>query len=297
MSSRRQILIITACLLACAALAISITIHTNPGLNQANTRPTNKDAETKNKKNPYPISVPFTVIDRSVVTPVGERAFVINRLSSGRPAGDVLSYVRSLKVKSDQGDAVATYSIFLAVQECKDALDAKSMNALEAMKKAGVGREYLAGIERNLNDCAALASDSGYYETAWLQKAAQQGSIEARLYYAASPESVIGPQRDYLKNSDLASEWKANSLSYLQSASRLGSVDALLSLGNAYSAGIITPADPVMSFAYYNAANQVFPNAQSSQLVAQLQIKLTAAQQQSARQISQEIIKNCCNSH
>ncbi|MBO9828835.1 sel1 repeat family protein [Xanthomonas sp. A2111] len=287
-------MIITACLLVCAALVISITSHKNPGSSQAATRSTENILEPKEKKGPYSLRVPLTAIDRSVVTPVGGRAFVINRSSSGRPAGDVLSYILSIKDKSDRGDASATYSIFLAVQECKDALNTKSMNALEAMKKAGMGREYLAGIERNLNDCAALISNPEYYEAAWLQKAAQQGSVEAKLYYAASPESVIGPQKDYLKNSELATEWKENSLSYLQSASRLGSVDALLSLGNAYSAGIIAPTDPVMSFAYYNAADQVFPNAQSSQLIAHLQKNLTAAQQQSARHISQEIIKNCC---
>jgi hypothetical protein len=296
MSSKMRILIAIACLTACIVLAISITHHAVPASSEAKTQSKDKSTETKEGRETYSLSVPFTELDRSVVTPVGGRAFVINRSSSGRPAGDVLSYVRSLKDKSDRGDAVATYSIFLAVQECKDAFDTKSMNALETMKKAGMGREYLAGIERNLNDCAALISDTEYYEAAWLQKAARQGSVEARLYYAAAPESVIGPQRDYLKNPELAVEWKANSLSYLQSASQLGSVDALLLLGNAYSAGIIAPKDPVISFAYYNAADQAFPNEQSSRLIAQLRKKLTAAQQQSARQISQGIIENCCSS-
>jgi len=264
----------------------------------AGSAPQHESAVATAKTSPVRASSPRRsagTVDPAVVKFVGGgKAFVISRSATGRPPGDALAYVKSLEAKSRAGDATATFEAFLAVHECRSAMDPGSMRVLSAMRKAGAERAYLDSMDKRLKECESLLSDQAITDGKWLETAAKQGSVEAMLLYAASPETVLGNQTNYLKNPQAVADWKMNSMGYLQSAAGMGSVDAMLALGKAFSAGVLVEKDPVMGLAYYQAAGRMYPNELSTALIRSSQNDLTAAQQQSARRSAEEIIRNCC---
>lgn len=237
--------------------------------------------------------VAHSKIDPSVVIPSNGRAYSISRTQS-LPEGDPRAYVQSLLARSEAGDARATYDIYIAVSQCKSTLEAPSLSLLQAYRAQGAEQQYKESLAQNLEKCEGLVSDPQLSDTPWLKRAADQGSIEAKIMYSIDTESVIGERSEYLSQPERLIEYRADAMNNLKSAASTGSVDALMALGRAYETGILTDKSPTQSLAYYQAAYSAAPNPYLQDMLARDSKKLSYREVESAKILSEKIIEGCC---
>ncbi|WP_435028708.1 hypothetical protein [Xanthomonas cucurbitae] len=250
------------------------------------------DAPEKAKK--YATSlVADKKVDGRFIKPIGGRAFSIVR-NEQRPPGDALSYVRSLVDRSRAGDAAATYAIYMAVSQCKATLQPPSPGLLDVYRKAGAESNYLKSLETNFEECKGLTEQADLLDEPWLEKAAEQGSIEAMVLYSIDSASVIGPATDYLSHPEKLVEYRSKAMGYLDKAASTGSVDALMALGRAYDAGVLAQKSPVKSYAYYKALGMVEPNADLNSLLERSRSTLKPDQLSQANRLADQIVGSCC---
>lgn len=247
---------------------------------------------------PTPVSKPTmdevrSRIDPAVFNRIGERTYYVSRMEI-RPPGDALAHVVPLRTLSQKGDALATHQIYLAVTDCKDNFAAGANPKATPGASASQRLSQLAWIERKLAECATLLKDNELMTTNWLSLAAEQGSIEARLFYSIDTESVLGDPRARLADPQAAVVWRENALSYLKEVAGTGNLDALAALSNAYDQGVIVPQDPQLSYAYALVSNRVKHDAYRADLVRSMEKGLSIKQRESAEALSHQIHQSCC---
>ncbi|MCS3361110.1 sel1 repeat family protein [Xanthomonas translucens] len=225
---------------------------------------------------------------------VGPKAFTIARTGDYRPNGNALDYVKSLLDSSKKGNALATFSIYLAVLDCKRAYSTDDLNSFNTMKEAGADKNFLKDSERRLSECSSLVGNNEIMQGEWLGTAAQQGSIEAMILYSIDTNSAIGPSDTFIKNPDKVIEWKTKAMGFLENAASKGSIDAIIRLAGAYENGILAKEDQTTAYAYYLAAQKAYPNSVSSENMKRYQNSLRADQQQAAINRANVIYQSCC---
>lgn len=221
-----------------------------------------------------------TKIEPMMREPLTDGWFKVNRTGSFRPQGNALDYVRSQIPLSKAGDALATYRIFLTELSCTNSLrDDAPIDGLDTT---------------SLSECESLLTDPEVSGSNWLDIAAEQGSLEARLMYAGSVRHAIGGPEDVLKNPEKVIEWKQRSMAYLEAAASEGSADAISSLSDAYGNGFLTEQDPLREYAYLLASSRVTPSPYVEQLLAAKASRLTSAQRSRASELATNVVNNCC---
>lgn len=288
--------LITASLAVLAALTISIHSArpiSNPAPQENISRKENGIPSSQNLQRDIGSLVSRAKIDPEVVIQNRGRAYSISRMQS-LPDGDALTHVQSLLQKSKAGDATATYAIYLTVNQCKSALDPPSLSLLQAYRTQGIEKQFKDSLEKNLIKCESLMSTPGLSDEPWLKRAADQGSIEAKIMFAIDSTSILGNRSDYLSHPERLIEYRTEAMQNLQYAASTGSVDALMALGNAYETGILTEKSPSQSLAYYKAAYSLAPNAGLQELLSRESKSLSLREVEIANKLSNQIINNCC---
>jgi len=233
-------------------------------------------------------------IDPAVFQPLGAKAYQIVRLEDARPPGDALEYIQSLAPRSKSGDALATFSIYLAVSDCRNYLGGAADRGPATQTVESTDLRNLEKTERKISECAALASAPDIIDEKWLAIAAHQGSVEAKLYYSIDPNSVIGNSADRISHPEKLIEWKDHSISYLREAAGTGNVDAIARLSSTYENGILVDQNLELAYAYALAANMTKPDSSGPALIKNLESNLSAGQRVSGELLSRSIYKSCC---
>jgi hypothetical protein len=216
-------------------------------------------------------------------------AFVFVRGSALRPPGDPRAWIDSLKPAAQAGDAEASYSIYLALMDCEMYLKASAPEELAESRSIGASPEYEKTVLRKLTECESLAPLQHGEIGHWLSKAASQGSIEALVAYAASPNAILGPNPD--KDSDEFRNWQSNVTSYLNEALQKGSIDALSQLSNAYMADYALPRNPEKAYATQLALSAINPDFSSEAYRNSIAKELTPAQIARAREEGRKLFQ------
>lgn len=214
---------------------------------------------------------------------LGGRAFIATDFGSA-PTGDAETVVNSLKDSALSGNAKTSYAIHLKVRECVSMMRNFERKGLSAVNS------------KKYEDCKNLSPENFSSASEWLERAANQGHLGAQLLYVADPESIIGNQAEMLRNPENIQRYKESAVGYLRAAAARGSVDALLSLGNAYRVGTLTDLDPATSYAYYQAVERINPEYVSKASMEALKKELTQQQIELSRTKSMEIYNECCKS-
>lgn len=234
-------------------------------------------------------------LDPRYVQPIGAKAFAISRTGDFRPEGDAKSYIQSRLEASNGGDSTATFDIYLAALDCRNAGSPSELQSASRLPDPLSKQDALEASDRRLTECEELLKDPALSSPGkWLLQAAQQGSIEAMLLYTIDTESAFGGSANAVRNPEAVVEWKKNSISFLNTAANSGSVDALISLAQANNNGIITARNPTEAYAYYLAARRAMPHAMPERLLERYKEELNSSQQQNAIQRAEAIYKNCC---
>ncbi|WP_145477547.1 transposase family protein [Stenotrophomonas rhizophila] len=228
-------------------------------------------------------------LDPEVFNALSERTYYISRMQV-RPKGDALDYVQPLRRRSREGDALASFKIYLAVADCRTKLSgAANKGAAAGMTEAQHLTQLLAADE-----CIALANDQYVMTSNWLSLAAEQGSIEARLFYSLDVNSVLGSSRQRLADPEATIAWKEKAVAYLHEVAGTGNVDAMAALSNAYEQGILVPKDSEVSYAYTLATNRMMPDENREYLMRSMEQGLSIKQRESAVALSHQIYDSCC---
>ncbi len=209
------------------------------------------------------------------------KAFTLHRIGDFRPRGDAGQWIDLHRDASARGDADATYQIYLTLNECISYIESSSPEELAWAKRIGANDRYEENIDRKLNECIKVDSSMLSQSQNWLSKAAAQGSIEAQILYSSNPDKILGTPID--KDSEAFDEWRSNAISYLNEAISKGSVDALMTLSNAYMVGFTVPADPAMYYGLEIALNKINSEYSIKNPLQEATAKLTQSQLRSAK--------------
>lgn len=214
---------------------------------------------------------------------LGGRAFTVVDFGSA-PEGDAQTVVDGLKESALAGNAKASYGIYLKIREC-----ASMMKTFETKGASSIN-------SKKYENCKNLSAENFSSASEWLERAASQGNLGAQLLYVADPEAVLGNQADMLRNPEKTQQYKESAVNYLRNAANRGSVDALLSLGNAYQVGTLVDSDAATSYAYYQTVERIAPDYAPQTRMEALRKELTPQQISLSRTKSMEIFNECCSS-
>lgn len=228
------------------------------------------------------------------VQSLGGKAYQRVSLYPPRPPGDALAYVNQLKVRSNAGDANATYAIYLTIWDCRNVLSEAADGQVEAARRVGAEAQFLATSERLLHECQTLMLDRAVYQGPWLAIAAAQGSEDAMYAYARAPEEVIGPLADTMGEAAATEEWKNTAAGYLQDLANNGNVNGIAGLASAYRYGGAVDVDALLAYAYELTLQRIDPSFTSEDELSERRAVLSLAEQAMARELSGRIYEECC---
>lgn len=226
---------------------------------------------------------------------VGEKAFLLQ--SSHSPLkGDALSVVESLVPAAEAGDPVAAFNIYLKISSCRSAFDNRVGEQLSAIyEKAGVDPVAAASnVESTLANCQKIFQRSDLLDRRWLELAAKNGSIEAKLLYAIDVSASLGSRKEMLRDPEEVIRYKRQAISFLKQAAHAGSVDALISLSNAYDGGVLVEENRALAYAYYLAAQMASPRSVSGAVLQNYQENIDMGAVKDARRAADAIYRKCC---
>ena len=230
---------------------------------------------------------------------VGEKAFVFQGSYEPIP-GNASDVIKALMPLAKAGDADAALDIHMKISECRYAMSPSNSNRqlLEVYRKAGVDLEAMARArEKTLDECASLVTDGvdGAENEKWLELAAEKGSVYAKLLYATDPASTLGGEAEMMKDPEALIEYRRKAMTFLEQAADQGSIEALVMLSSAYEDGTLVKKDSRKAYAYYSAANSVYPNATAPAYLQRLRQQAIQDGQGNVDGLVNSIRQRCCN--
>lgn len=196
--------------------------------------------------------------------------------------GRAIDVIDALTPAAQAGDAGAALSIYVKANDCR--------LRSEAAHRSAPSTNPLTVIPL---DCQGLTREDYLAAGKWVERAADAGSIDAQFLYSTSPEGVLGPPSEWLRDPEGVARYKRKAMAFMTSHANSGSLDAMANLVTAYQYGVLTPADPVKALAYFDAAQRAGA-PMSPRLRASLIQNLSPTEVSNAEQLSRSIYGSCC---
>ena len=189
--------------------------------------------------------------------------------------GDGIQIIDQFKVNALAGDGESAFMVFQVLYEC--GLQAKGLGGIGKIDCTGITPEQIAEAE------------------SFLKRAAELGVLEAQVSYAGVASMRYVTAEDIAKNIKSFEQYKADSMRYLSAAAGTGNVDAMLSVSNAYSEGMIVEKNNVRAYAYMYAANLSGLSQTPTNALAELSASMNTSEIQQATALGKSIYSKCCN--
>ena len=81
------------------------------------------------------------------------------------PSGDAKDFILSRIAASDAGDSIATYEIYLAALDCRNAGSPDEIQSAAVLASKSDQQGALESSERRLKECSSLLKDSSLQES------------------------------------------------------------------------------------------------------------------------------------
>lgn len=218
---------------------------------------------------------------------INGKAYIVKDFGSP-PAGSLKDVLPELERRATAGDTQASYELYLKIRECLEYED-----IAEGQTPRGGGPSAEIGAHDPEN-CDGISEDTIDGASRWLESAADGGHLGAQLLYAADPGITLGDAAEMLKNPDAARVYKEKSMRYLLDASRTGSIDALLRVGNSYYNGVLAEQDNTKSYSFYHAVELVDPSLVPSSRMVELTKSLSTSELENATTQGRQVYEQCC---
>lgn len=197
-------------------------------------------------------------------------------------------YIAQWSTRARTGDAQAAYNVFQAADICASASEPmppmQSGDDQQAMLKE---HAELQRICKNVTP-AQIAERMNF-----LSAAARAGNHDAQVdFYMEGPN---GRQTQAGETDDATTQWKQQSLAYLQAAATSGDTFSLGLLANAYDAGLLSAPDAKLSLAY-TVADMMARNVTATPSILHNRFggQLSDADFNAGMQLGAQIAAQCC---
>jgi hypothetical protein len=217
----------------------------------------------------------------SSVTQNSQRTKGPFRTEYGPPLiGNALQILAAYRNESSKADGKAAHIVFRVLAECSGQMQGGGTQDAEGNYRldcTGITPEDIAEME----DFLVIAADAGIPAA----EIAYQGVAGSRYMDA---ESIAKDMKGFEKV-------RSNSMRYLTSAANKGNLEGMMLLSAAYEDGLITEKDNVRAYAYMHAVNQSsLLKTPPTQLLANLEARMTPAEREQAINLGRSIYKSCC---
>lgn len=162
---------------------------------------------------------------------------------------DVAGYIARRAPAARTGDARAAYEVYQASSLC-----AAAEPAVPEFEMPAERQEAQAERSRMRALCAGVSPAQVQERIAFLARAAQAGSRDARIDFFMEGPQGHAADGEMGADDPLVAEWRRQALGFLQQAGAQCDAFALALLSNAYDLGKLAPRDPALTMAYAIAA-------------------------------------------
>jgi len=205
------------------------------------------------------------------------------------PTGDAAAVIKSLETIAKSGNSKASFEIYQKIQECLDIIQNQ-----DGTEQISTG--YEKHKKEASNRCKNLSTDDYARASEWLELAATQGSLPAQLIYSTNiSASLGGDAADYIRDPDGVANYKERAITFLNNASKMGSIDALGILSDYYQNGVMVEQNSSISYAYLAAIAKAAPDLTPKRQMNILERSLSPSEITEARRKAEEIFNECCN--
>jgi TPR repeat protein len=194
--------------------------------------------------------------------------------------GNALQILSAYRNESSKADGKAAHAMFRVLAECSGQMQGGGTQDTEGNYRldcTGVTLEDIAEME----DFLVIAANAGIPAA----EVAYQGVVGSKYIDA---ESIAKDFKGFEK-------FRSNSMRYLTSAANKGNLEGMMLLSAAYEDGLITEKDNVRAYAYMYAANSSsLLKTPPTNLLANLEARMTPAEREQAINLGRSIYKSCC---
>lgn len=209
------------------------------------------------------------------------------------PRGRAIDVVANLQPLAEAGDNDAALYLFIKIEECRYQLYHRRGN--QGAPAVSVGDNVEAQlIARTPPECHGLTLDQYQNNLRWLEQAADAGVVMAQRVYAGNAEAVVGNSSQMLANPERVVAYRRKAMQYLRQAAASGSLEALMSLSDAYRYGVLAPRDPIRAYAYYYAKDMASPSDYGRKHLDMFAGQMDPAQLAAGTQQGRRIYDACC---
>ncbi|MCX7034165.1 MAG: hypothetical protein NT046_09375 [Arenimonas sp.] len=191
-------------------------------------------------------------------------------------SGNGLEIISRYRQDALQGDGEAAYAIFRVLTECEQRILAQP------------------GLETGI-DCAGITPEQMGESLQFLRIAADSGVLQAQLSYVSFASAQFQTVADIARNTDEFESFKADSMRYLSSAARSGSVEGLLAMSDAHRQGLLTAQSDLQAFAYLHAVSRSGLASSANPALARLGARLSQQELRQATLLGDRLYRQCCN--
>jgi TPR repeat protein len=213
--------------------------------------------------------------------------------SSSLPLGDRFD---ELAREAQFGEADIGYALGMELRACLQ-LDGRyaqlQVNLASQPERADNIAVHVDVLDRQRAHCQGLSSTELQDYGHWIELAAKRGSVAAQIAYPTIFAELLSSPEHALDEAWI-SDYKANSLNFLQSAAHSGSVDALSQLAHIYRDGLMAPKDTTMAYAYAYAVSRSGLVVSTPKLLEMWAQAMTPEEVAAAQQRGAEIYQACC---
>ena len=229
-------------------------------------------------------AVPADVAASASKAPASATPTVRTSQSFARPVGPLRVLIPELKRRALAGDSGAAYFLASELLECKRGnpnIEEPTPDGLDTL------------VSQDKRDCSGVdPADIAAYPK-WLQIAADNGSVKAKMEYVNVIDNVMTPQ-DMIRSPELLLEYKNRAFSYMKGMAEEGNINAIGQLESMYANGVLAPQNYYLAYAYhvavirFNKSN----NPLDQRILDEYASHLTPIEVQKAQDLGASISKN-----
>jgi TPR repeat protein len=145
-------------------------------------------------------------------------------------------------------------------------------------------------------DCAGVSEKDWADSMKYLKRAAEMGDERAIYQYASGLPFAYSDEQELFMHPEAVMEWRQDSSRLLIGAAESGSLDAILSLSDAYETGRLGEKNPLLAYQYMLAAREATGSATFDTNANRLASQLTPEQIANAQEGARSLIARCCRS-
>lgn len=197
-----------------------------------------------------------------------------------------LPQIEAAVAAAEQGDAAAMTQLAKLASACAV--------QIPLVASGEIDHDNAGSVADTLSACEAMPDRFRDNPLELLERAAESGSIEAKIAYPALASAAATSER-LLSDPQLAERLRRNAERYLREAALAGSVDALNEIAHQYNSGVLLAADPVAAVAYMRAADRTgLLGASAAPIISAWERQLTPEQMQRSGEMADQIYVRCC---